>query len=346
MNQLPGRIQLAFLLLGVLAFPAKSHAQGFAKGADVGWLPQMEATGFKFFDRRGQPADCLNILKENGIDAIRLRVFVHPSNDPRSGHCSRDEVVAMAVRARKLGFRILIDFHYSDSWADPARQIKPAAWAKHSFEELKTDVYEHTLDVLQALKAKNVVPEWVQIGNEITAGMLWPDGKPASGSHLAELINAGYRAVKESNPSIKVIVHLDRGQDNRLYRWFFDRLQQNGAKFDVIGLSYYPYWLKSDYTKSIDGLGENLNDMVQHYGKEVMVVETGGEETEPENTRAMLVEVLKRVRAVPEGKGLGVIYWEPEGADCWSNYRLSCWEANGRPTIALTAFLEGKAPSR
>jgi arabinogalactan endo-1,4-beta-galactosidase len=310
----------------------------FAKGADVSWLPQMEASGFTFRDFDGEPRDCLEILKSNGMDTIRLRVFVNPSDDPHSGHCSAPEVAAMAVRAHKSGFRLLIDFHYSDSWADPAKQTKPAAWANHTFAELESDVYQHTFNVLSLLKAKGVTPEWVQIGNEIPGGMLWPEGKVGQGDNLARLINAGYRATKSIDSSIKVIVHLDRGNNNPLFRSFFDALQQEGGQFDVIGLSYYPYWLKVDYTQNIADLQHNLIDMAQRYDKEVMLVEIGGEDTSVANTYAMLSAVLKAVRNVPHDKGIGVLYWEPQGAANWSHYKLSCWNANGRPTGALQAF--------
>ncbi len=309
----------------------------------------MEATGYTFYNRNGKPEDCLKILQEHDINTIRLRVWVNPSQNPWSGHCSRDEVVAMAERAAKMGFRIMIDFHYSDSWADPGKQRKPAAWAAHDFNQLKQDVFDHTTGVLKALKARSVTPEWVQVGNEIRDGMLWPDGRVSgNGTNLTQLINAGYRAVKAIDPKIKVIVHLDSGNDNALYRWFFDLLKKDDAHYDVIGMSYYPYWLrdKKDYTQTIDDLGKNLNDMAARYHKEVMVVETGGEDTKPANTRAMLTAVIQKVRTVPNHQGLGVVYWEPEGAASWSHYRLSCWGADGRPTEALDAFLEKPVPDQ
>jgi arabinogalactan endo-1,4-beta-galactosidase len=323
--------------------PDECCAAPFAKGADVGWLPQMEATGYKFYDRNGKPEDCLSILKSYGINTIRLRVWVNPSQNPYSGHCSRDEVADMAARAHKMGFRILLDFHYSDSWADPHQQTKPKAWANDSFDELKHDVFAHTTDVLKCLKARGVTPEWVQIGNEIHDGMLWPDGRASTHpQNLAELINEGYQATKAVDPRIKVIVHLDSGNSGDLYRWFFDVLAKYDAHYDIIGMSYYPYWIsrKEDYTWTIDALGNNLIDMAARYHKAVMVVEMGGEDWKPENTCDMIAAVIKKVRAVPEHQGLGVVYWEPEGAASWSHYGLSCWGADGRPTVALDGFLE------
>jgi arabinogalactan endo-1,4-beta-galactosidase len=312
----------------------------FAKGADVGWLPQMEATGYKFYNTDGSQKDCLQLLKDRGINAIRLRVWVNPSNDKASGHCSKEETVVMAVRAKKLGMRIMIDFHYSDTWADPAKQAKPAAWANHSFSELLNDVYNHTFDVLSALKTAGVTPEWVQVGNEIPGGMLWPEGNTSNWSQLAQLLNKGYDATKTINPNIKVIVHVDEGNNNAKFRWFFDNAKANNVKYDVIGLSYYPYWIKKDYKETVADLEFNLKDMASRYNKEVMVVEVGGEYDKVQNTFDMLVATIKAVKNVPNNKGLGVIYWEPQGEKSWSGYSLSAWQSDGKPSMALDAFKE------
>lgn len=312
----------------------------FAKGADVGWLPQMEATGYKFYDTDGKQKDCLQLLKDRGINTIRLRVWVNPSNDKASGHCSPAETVTMAVRAKKLGMRIMIDFHYSDSWADPGKQTKPAAWVNHTFLELQNDVYNHTFEVLNLLKAAGVTPEWVQVGNEIPGGMLWPDGKSSNFGQLAQLLNKGYDAVKAVNTKIKVIVHVDEGNNNAKFRWFFDNAKANAVKYDVIGLSYYPFWIKKDYTETIADLANNLNDMVARYNKEVMVVEVGGEYDKVQNTYEMLAATIKAVKNVPNNKGLGVIYWEPQGEKSWSGYSLSAWQSDGKPSPALDAFKE------
>lgn len=315
-------------------------------GADVSWLPQMEATGFKFYESDGTETDCLQILKNRGMNMIRLRVFVNPSNNKTSGHCSKKETVIMALRAKKMGLRVMIDFHYSDTWADPGKQAKPEAWASHSFLELLNDVYAHTFEVLDTLKSVGVITDWVQIGNEIPNGMLWPngqlwfpDGSPPHWEQLAQLLNKGYEAAKAVDTRIKVIVHIDQGNKNDKFRYFFDRAEANGVKYDVIGLSYYPFWLKSDYTATISDLAFNLKDMASRYGKEVMVVEVGGDYTLVQNTHDMLVEVIKAVKDVPENKGTGVIYWEPEGAKSWSHYQLNCWQADGKPSPALDAFL-------
>jgi len=320
----------------------KTEAPSFAKGADISWLPQMEATGYKFYNHNGVEQDCFQILKDHGINTIRLRIWVNPSDDRASGHCSKDETVAMAVRAQKWGMRVMIDFHYSDSWADPGKQKKPAAWEGHSFSQLLTDVHDYTFDVMTALKNAGVTPEWVQVGNEIPGGFLLPEGSTDHWGQLVQLLNKGYDAVKEVSPQTKVVLHIDQGNNNSRFRWWFDNAKTNGAKYDVIGMSYYPYWLQGnpDYTLSINDLGNNLVDMASRYGKEVMVVEVGGEDTKAQNTYDMLVAVQEKVKAVPKGKGLGVIYWEPEGARSWSHYALSAWGDNGQPTKALDAFLK------
>ena len=312
----------------------------FAKGADIGWLPQMEAGGYKFMNDQGVQEDCFKILKDQGINSIRLRTWVNPSDNPASGHCSKDETVAMAVRAQQWGMRVMIDFHYSDSWADPSKQVKPKAWEGHTFHKLLTDVYDYTFDVMSALKKAGVTPEWVQVGNETRTGMIYPEGHTDNWSQLAQLINKGYDAVKAVSPQTKVILHVDQGNNKSLFRTWFDNADKNGAKYDVIGMSYYPYWLDGnpDYTLSIDDLASNLTDMAVRHNKEVMVVEVGGEDTKVQNTYDMLVAVLKKVKTVPGNKGIGVFYWEPEGARSWSHYGLSAWGDDGRPSKALEAF--------
>lgn len=319
-----------------------SSNSDFAKGADISWLPQMEASGFKFYNDNGVEQDCFRILKDHGINTIRLRTWVNPSNDKASGHCSKEETVAMAVRAKKWQMRVMIDFHYSDSWADPGKQKKPAAWESHDFPQLLKDVYDYTFDVMSALKNSGITPEWVQVGNETAGGMIYPEGSTSNWHQLAPLINKGYDAIKAVSPASKVILHVDQGNNRTRFVTWFDSARVHGANYDVIGLSYYPYWLTGnpDYTLSIDDLGNNLKEMATRYGKEVMVVEVGGEDTKAQNTYDMLVAVQKKVKAVPDGKGLGVIYWEPQGAKSWSHYGLSAWGSDGKPTKAMDAFLE------
>lgn len=335
---------LMLLLMVMNYYSSNAQTPVFSKGGDVSWLPQMEATGYKFYDIDGTEKDCLQLLKDKGMNTIRLRVWVNPSNDKTNGHCSPAETVALAVRAKNMGMRIMIDFHYSDTWADPGHQTKPAAWSNHTFTELLNDVYNHTFDVLNALKTAGVTPEWVQVGNEIPGGMLWPEGSTSNWNQLAQLLNKGYDATKAIDAAIKVIIHIDQGNNNARFRWFFDNAKTNNVKYDVIGMSYYPYWLNSDYTVTIANLENNLKDMVSRYGKEVMVVEVGGDYTKVQNTYDMLGAVITAVKKVPDNKGLGVIYWEPQGEKSWSGYQLNAWQSNGKPSQALNAFSDTLGP--
>jgi arabinogalactan endo-1,4-beta-galactosidase len=331
---------LAILILSISTFCFGQRDSKFAKGADISWTPQMEATGYEFYNEKGEKDDVLKILKSKGMDAIRLRVFVNPNDDKGSGHCSKEETVAFAKRLKSLGFRIMIDFHYSDSWADPAKQYKPKAWENLNFEDLKKAVYNHTYDVLLALKKEKITPEWVQVGNEIPNGILWPDGHSKNFKNLGELLNKGYDAVKAINKKIKVIVHIDEGNNTEKITWFYKNIAEQNVKYDVIGLSYYPYWIKKDWTETIQDLQKNMNYLAKTYNKEVMVVEVGGEDSQVENTYKLLEATIKAVRNVPNKKGTGVFYWEPQGAKSWSGYALSAWLENGKPSPALDAFLE------
>ena len=311
----------------------------FFKGADISWLAQMEATGYVFYDENGNPADCLDLLMARGINAVRLRVFVHPCNDKISGHCSPAETAQMAARAKEKGLDVMIDFHYSDTWADPAHQTKPATWANVSFAALQDSLYTHTQYTLNLLKQAGVTPKWVQIGNEIPSGMLWPSGHINNPQQLAQLLTKGHQAVKDIDTTIQTIVHIDQGNDNARFRWFFDLMQQNGAQFDIIGASYYPHWLGTDYTVTIADLGNNLQDMVTRYNKPVMIVEVGGDYWQVQNSKDLLIATIGAAKDVPDNQCLGVFYWEPQGAKPWSGYQLNCWKDNGRPSPALDAFL-------
>jgi arabinogalactan endo-1,4-beta-galactosidase len=311
----------------------------FFKGADISWLAQMEATGYVFYDENGNPADCLDLLMARGINAVRLRVFVHPSNDKINGHCSPVETAQMAARAKEKGLDVMIDFHYSDTWADPAHQTKPASWANVSFAALQDSLYTHTQYTLNLLKQAGVTPKWVQIGNEIPSGMLWPSGHINNPQQLAQLLTKGHQAVKDIDTTIQTIVHIDQGNDNARFRWFFDLMQQNGAQFDIIGASYYPHWLGTDYTVTIADLGNNLQDMVTRYNKPVMIVEVGGDYWQVQNSKDLLIATIGAAKDVPNNQCLGVFYWEPQGAKPWSGYQLNCWQDNGRPSLALDAFL-------
>ena len=305
----------------------------FFKGADVSWLTQMESNGIKFYNSSGTQQDCMLILKNLGMNAIRLRVWVNPSN----GWCNTGDVVAKAVRAQNLGLKILIDFHYSDTWADPGHQSKPAAWTSQDFATLQTSVYNHTTDVLNALKTNGVTPTWVQVGNETNDGMLWPDGQASVNmSNFAALVNSGYNAVKSVDTSIKVIVHISNGYDNSLFRWMFDGLKTNGAKWDIIGMSLYP--TTANWSTLNAQCLSNMNDMVSRYNKDVMICEVGMSWDQAATCQSFLNDLISKTKSVTNGRGLGVFYWEPESSHPKPGYTLGAFAHSGKTTVALNAF--------
>lgn len=308
-------------------------AANFAKGGDISWTTQMESSGYKFYNSTGVQQDLLTVLKGEGMNSIRLRVWVNPAD----GWCNKADVLAKALRAKAQGMRILVDFHYSDSWADPGKQTKPAAWAGLKIQQLDSAVSAHTTDVLTTLKTNNIVPEWVQVGNETNDGMLWEEGRASTSmANFASLINAGYAAVKAVDPSTKVMVHISNGYDNNLFRYIFDGLKTNGANYDVIGMSLYP--TTTNWTTLDAQCLVNMNDMVSRYGKPVMVCEVGMDVNSPAVTKSFLTDIITRVNSVSGGNGLGVFYWEPESYN-WQNYSLGAFDNTGRPTIAMDAFL-------
>lgn len=285
----------------------------------------MEITGFKFYDPDGKEKDCIKILKEHGINSVRFRVWVNPNDDPRTGHNSIEEVAVMARRTQAEGLKLMIDFHYSDSWADPGKQNKPAAWNDHTPEQLAEDVYQHTFDSLTYLKNEGIDVDWVQVGNEISYGMLWPDAHIDQFDHLAHILNRGYDAVKEVYPVAEVIIHLDTGNDSERFIRFFDQFTARNGKYDTIGMSYYPYWINTTFTENIDDLEANIKDMIVRYDKDILITEIGGVDSEPDITYDMIVNVIDRLRAIPDNRAYGVFYWEPQGAEIWSHYKLSAW---------------------
>ncbi|MFE9017550.1 arabinogalactan endo-beta-1,4-galactanase [Streptomyces sp. NPDC007808] len=293
-------------------------------GADISSLPKSEAKGGLYRTASGTTGDAVTILKNAGMNYARLKVWV----DPADGYNNKARVLAMAKRVKAAGMKLLVDFHYSDFWADPGRQDKPAAWAGHSYSRLRTDVYNHTYDVLSALKAQGTTADMVQVGNEINGGMLWNEGSTGNWSQLAGLLNSGYDAVKAVHSSTAVALHLAKGGDLSGTRWWFDSAVANGVRFDAIGLSYYGYWHGSLYD-----FQTTLDDAASRYGKPVFVAETAypfrldsedGHEEIIDTTgelvagypataagqRRWMNDVASIVEAVPNGRGLGVFYWE------------------------------------
>lgn len=308
---------------------------GFARGADVSWLTQMESEGRKFYtpgeDR--QEMECMQLLRDYcGVNSIRLRVWVNP----KDGWNSLDDVVLKARRAERLGLRTMIDFHFSDTWADPGNQEMPEAWKTLSFDDLTKAVGNHVTETLCALKNAGVTPEWVQIGNETTPGMMLPVGSVDNPVQLTRLNNAGYEAVKSVFPEAMVIVHLDGGNNQWAYDRMFDILENNGGKYDMIGMSLYPYWAEQQgesggWQKVADDCIANINHLKQKYNKPVMICEIGMPYDQGELCKQL---ITKMMGAAVEG----IFYWEPEAPNGYNNgYNLGCFD-NDAPTVALDAF--------
>ena len=303
----------------------------FAKGADVSWLTQMESEGLVFTGKNGVATECMKLLKEDcNVDAIRLRVWVNPSAGWNNVH----DVLVKARRAASLGLRLMIDFHFSDTWADPGHQQTPAAWADYDLEHLNNAVSSHVTEVLSLLKDFNITPEWVQIGNETRGGMLYPLGSIENGNNYAELTNAGYDAVKAVFPDAKVIVHIDSGNNLGLFTYVFDYLKNKGGKYDIIGMSLYPETGKSaDY---VNKCVSNISSLYTKYGKPVMVCEIGMDYDQAEECRDCIASLIAKGRET--GHLEGVFYWEPQAPAGYNEgYGKGCF-VNGTPTVALDAF--------
>jgi len=305
----------------------------FAKGADISWVTQMESSGSKFYDSTGTQVDCFQLMKNLGFNSIRLRAWVNPND----GWCNTADLLSKALRAKALGLKIMIDFHYSDIWADPGHQTVPAAWTGMSITSLDSAVYSYTQSVLKTLEQNNVSPSWVQVGNETDDGMLWEAGRASTNmSNFASLIASGYNAVKSVDTTIKVIVHISNGADNTHFRWVFDGLLANKAHWDIIGMSLYPP--VSDWAYQNALCLQNINDMISRYGKPVMICEVGMDVNSPAACYSFLTDLISKVKTVSNNNGLGVFYWEPECNSYWNNYSLGAFDNTGKPTIALKAF--------
>jgi Arabinogalactan endo-1,4-beta-galactosidase len=304
---------------------------GFIRGADVSWLSEMESAGYSWYNNSGTKEDLLQILKDHGLNSIRLRVWVNPSGK----YATESDMISLAKRASNMGFKIMVDFHYSDTWADPGHQAVPSAWINLSFTGLKTQLYDYTKSVLTALQTAGVTPDWVQIGNETDNGMLWDIAGKASvyPDNFAALINEGYAAVKAVNSSIKVIVHISNGYKSSLYTWMFGTVLKN-ANYDVIGMSLYPD--ANNWSAYNSQCLANMNDCASTYGKEIMICEVGMSYTEASACKFFIADLMNKVYSVQGG--LGVFYWEPECYN-WQGYSKGAFSNSGRPTEALDAFL-------
>ena len=337
---------IAILLMLVSISHGQEVLQDFVKGADVGFLTGQEQRGVKFHDRQGKERECLELLRNDyQIGVVRLRVWVNPKN----GVCGKEEVLAMALRAKRLGMDVMIDFHYADSWADPGQQPIPAAWQGHSFKQMKRDLRQHTIEVLTLLKENGVEPRWVQVGNETANGLLWPMGHiEKNPKQYAGFIRTGYDAVKEVLPKAIVIVHLDRGHKQSLYDYNLDIVRKYGGRFDMVGMSLYPYWARKDHPELnpdsiITDCIRNIRHVSRKYGCDVMIVETGYEVDEQhpevmEEGRRQLSRVIREARTETDDRCRGVFYWEPQCLP--GHYPLGAFNSQAAPTAIMEAFVE------
>ncbi|MDS0135306.1 MULTISPECIES: glycosyl hydrolase 53 family protein [unclassified Amycolatopsis] len=321
-----GRLATAALLLVTVALPAPSASAANSLGmlgADVSTVQRALDLGAKYTDAAGVARDPLDILKGAGVNYVRLRVW----NNPRSGYNNKAKVLQYARAVKAKGLKLLVDFHYSDTWADPDTQTKPAAWASHAIGRLQTDVYDYTYDLCTGLKAQGTTPDSVQIGNEINIGMLWNDGKVVDNdfTNLSLLLKAGYNATKACNGGTQVVVHTADADSDAHARWFYDGIRAKGVPWDITGLSYYCYW-----HGTMAAMAGVVSDVRSRYGKPVVLAETAypyttanddgtpnvisaaqpcaGYPATPAGQAANFTAVQDTARAAG---AIGVFYWEP-----------------------------------
>lgn len=320
--------------------PVKRHMK-FVKGMDLSTLLELERCGAKYYDN-GEERDLLAIMKSYDVDTIRIRLWNDPWSETGESYGAGENdlktSLEIAKRVTAAGFGVLLNFHYSDFWADPGKQIKPKAWADYGVKELEQAVYDYTLESMQTFLDAGVNITMVQVGNELSNGLLWPEGKVPNYDNIATFVNAGIRAVRKADAAIPVMIHLDNGGNNALYREWFDNFTKRGEDFEIIGLSYYPFW-----HGSLQMLNDNMNDIAERYGKDLVIAEVSmgytmedyknyeklsDEERKGYATRPALAEkieypmtkqgqydfmedFLNRISHIKGGKGKGFFYWEP-----------------------------------
>ncbi len=331
----------------------------FYKGADVSSLPELEKRGTMIYDAWGNPCDALTLCKQNGVNSIRLRLWNEPWRiEASGGYCDLEHTVSLAKRVKAEGFHFLLNFHYSDFWADPGKQAKPAAWKDLHGDMLGQAVYDYTREVLLRLLREGALPDMVQVGNEIRSGMLFPDGEVPNYKTLAALVNAGIDAVRNVDAEIQVMIHLDQGGRFGYLKEWFDAMFAAGMKsFDVLGLSYYPFW-----HGTFRDLQHSMGALAERYGKPVMLVETahpwrrakGGFITKEQEEIAgfpagideqctVMRLIMNLAASVKNNMGMGVYYWEPlvvprAGGSGWDQ-SMGVLDCEGKVLPAFREFL-------
>ena len=311
------KINLSLLLMICLFVACNSPVDNYpdpvvgsyAYGADCSWITEQENDGVLFYDSIGQAADGLRVMRDAGMNAVRLRVWVNHS----TGWCNKEDVIAKAKRAAALKLRVMIDFHYSDFFADPSRQNMPETWVNYDLEQMKQAVTDHTTEVLTALQTEGVTPEWIQVGNETRNGMLWPMGQlwdnngdlPNGWKNYAALTTAGYNACKAVFPDALVIVHIDNAYENN--NWFFRSLKYYGGKFDMIGLSHYPMmkqWSGKDWDEMNELAAANIKLLHAEFNCPIMAVEIGTMASTAKQAAEVIADFRQRVDTLDYMKGI------------------------------------------
>lgn len=319
--------------------PIPVERTSFAKGADISWVTRMESEGMKFYDAHGNETECTALMKSIGMNAIRLRVWVNPQD----GWCGKKDILAKALRIKELDMDLMIDFHYSDSWADPSKQVTPSAWSSYNTKQIELAVEEHTKDILNTLKSNGINVKWVQVGNEVNAGMLHPLGNisnPGNILNFTSFFNAGYYAVKEVYPEAAVILHRSNGHETDAFKWLLDVAAAQNLKYDMIGMSLYPTWWENggfkDWRPAAQQCMNNITRFSAAYGKPVMICETGMPVNEPQMAREAMEYIIESAKGIKACHG--VFYWEPQAPDGYNGGYDKGAFADGKPTSALEPF--------
>ena len=306
-------------------------ATTFIKGADISWMPQMEANGYIWRNSSGVQQDLFTILKGYGIGAVSLRTWVNPSSDPSNGHCSIEETAAMAVRCRDAGLQVLIGLHFGDTWNSVGVQNPPAAWAAMNYTQMRDAMYDYVFHAMNVLKYNGVTPAWVKIGNETNSGICKPVGSVSRPAQMTGLLMAAYDMVKQVFPSTAVLVHAAQPQKLDSISTFLNAYRDNGGKWDITGLSSYAQG------GNVAGVLANMKTIQSSYGKPVLQVEYGGPQNKPTQVRDSLREFITGLKGFG---GLGTFWWEPEGYSPFTSYGSTAWDpGTQRPTAALDGFL-------
>lgn len=322
-------------------------------GVDLGWASQLESQGVRWVDDKGEAIDPVIAAREMGADAVRLRVFVNPPKEAfwqkregetcMLGFADVKNVLSMSRRVKAAGMKLMIDFHYSDHFADPQLQDIPEEWKGEDVDGLCERVAQHTRQMLTLLTDNEIYPDWVQVGNEINPGILLPIGSVKdSPKDLVKLLNTGYDTVKACCPDTQVITHVACVHSKQMCDSFFTIFFENGGKTDIMGFSYYPYWYRMFENKvSCDIFYNPLIYYSEKYGKPVMVCEVGGPEYEEQKTYELLFNTIEALRQVPNEQGLGLFYWEPEvgAALLPDKYPLGAARLVGEKTLQYTKVL-------